>query len=126
MDPKELSPAYFTSLAATLVGVLLVGVSSYVLSLIGWVVLLLGLGLNIFSTLVMAQRLKGGSLPALLTGERGAPAERETRAEADVKEPEADTETQPVISRQTTGHGSETNTTDERIFRSQTPRPRVR
>ena len=59
MDTKDLSPAYLTSLAALFAGALTVGASSTWVSVLGWVVLLAGMGLNVFATLVMVQRPQG-------------------------------------------------------------------
>lgn len=123
MDPKELSPAYLTSLASILIAALLVGASSNLLSALGWLLLFVGLGLNVFSTLVMVQRLKGGPLPAALTGERST-VEEETAQPVATVEPEPDTEAQQTVQpsvRETSG-----KTSDERIFRTRTPRPSVR
>lgn len=121
MDPKDLSPAYLTSLASLLVGALLVGVSSSLLSVLGWILLLAGLGLNIFSTLVMIQRSKGGPLPALLTGEavQGEDDGAEL-AEIHIDETEPVTESHEIIPSDATA------TSDERIFRPRPPHPHVR
>lgn len=122
MDPKDLSPAYLTSLASLLVGALLVGVGSSLLAVLGWFLLLAGLGLNIFSTLVMIQRSKGGPLPALLTGENSQ-GESTNPAEVpgvQVEEGEPVTESHEIIPSDATA------TSDERIFRPRLPRPHVR
>lgn len=120
MDPKDLSPAYLTSLAFLLVGALLVGVSSSLLSILGWVLLLAGLGLNIFSTLVMIQRSKGGPLPAVLTG--GA-LSLDSEGAADMPEAYIEDET-PVTESHEIISPDTPAVSDERIFR--TSRPRVR
>lgn len=120
MDPKDLSPAYLTSLASLLIGALLVGVSSSILSVLGWVLLLAGLGLNILSTLVLVQRSKGGPLPALLTGQV-EPAETEV-SKVRSGEPQLD-ELEPVTESQEIIPSDTAKVSDERIFR---PRPHVR
>lgn len=130
MDTKDLSPAYFTSLAALFAGALMVGASSTWVSLLGWVVLLAGMGLNVFATLVMVQRLKGGPLPAMIAGadadaqveyeEEGAPADPY------LYEPEAITESQPLVSAAAPSAGAGEAASDESIFRSRAPRPHVR
>lgn len=130
MDTKDLSPAYFTSLAALFAGALMVGASSTWVSVLGWVVLLAGLGLNIFATLVMIQRLKGGPLPAMITGaDTDAQVEyEEEEASVDtyLYEPEAITESQPLVAAATPTASAGDVASDDRIFRSRTPRPHVR
>lgn len=130
MDTKDLSPAYFTSLAALFAGALMVGASSTWVSVLGWVVLLTGLGLNIFATLVMIQRLKGGPLPAMITGaDTDAQVEyEEEEASVDtyLYEPEAITESQPLVAAATPTASAGDVASDDRIFRSRTPRPHVR
>ena len=126
MDTKDLSPAYLTSLAALFAGALMVGASSTWVSVLGWVALLAGMGLNVFATLVMVQRLKGGPLPAMIAGaDADAQVEYEEEdAPADpyLYEPEAITESQPLVSAAAPSAAS----SDERIFRSRAPRPHVR
>lgn len=131
MDTKDLSPAYFTSLAALFAGALMVGASSTWVSVLGWVVLLAGLGLNIFATLVMVQRLKGGPLPAMITGagsDTQVEYEEEEDAPADIhfSEPEAITESQPLVSAASPTASAGDVASDDRIFRSRAPRPHVR
>ncbi|MDY6051048.1 MAG: hypothetical protein SPI83_01360 [Rothia sp. (in: high G+C Gram-positive bacteria)] len=126
MDIKDLSPAYLTSLAAIFAAALMVSANSTWVSVLGWVLILVSLGLNAFATLVMVQRIKGGPLPALITGANSHPQveyEEEEGAEAsvDLYEPEATTESQPLVSPAPSSAAS-----DERIFRSRAPRPRVR
>lgn len=128
MDTKDLSPAYLTSLAAFFAGALMVGASSTWVSVLGWVVLLAGMGLNVFATLVMVQRLKGGPLPAMITGaDADAQVEYEEEEDAPAEpylyEPEAITESQPLVS---AAAPSAAASSDERIFRSRAPRPHVR
>lgn len=126
MDTKDLSPAYFTSLAALFAGALMVGASSTWVSVLGWVVLLAGMGLNVFATLVMVQRLKGGPLPAMIAGaDTDAQVEYEEEgvpADPYLYEPEAITESQPLVSAAAPSAAA----SDERIFRSRAPRPHVR
>lgn len=130
MDTKDLSPAYLTSLAAFFAGALMVGASSTWVSVLGWVVLLAGLGLNIFATLVMVQRLKGGPLPAMITGaDTDAQVEyEEEEASVDtyLYEPEAITESQPLVAAATPTASAGDVASDDRNFRSRTPRPHVR
>lgn len=128
MDTKDLSPAYFTSLAALFAGALMVGASSTWVSVLGWVVLLTGLGLNIFATLVMIQRLKGGPLPAMIAGADSDAqveyGEEEASGDTYLYEPEAITESQPLVAAATPATSAGDVASDERIFRS--PRPHVR
>lgn len=130
MDTKDLSPAYFTSLAALFAGALMVGTSSTWVSVLGWVVLLAGLGLNIFATLVMVQRLKGGPLPAMIAGvDTDAQVEyEEEEASVDtyLYEPEVITESQPLVAAATPTASAGDVASDDRIFRSRAPRPHVR
>lgn len=121
MDPKDLSPAYLTSLASLLVGALLVSVSSSLLAVLGWVLLLAGLGLNIFSTLVMIQRSKGGPLPALLTG---GESQKEAESLGEVSDKQID-EAEPVTESHEILPSNPAATSDERIFRPRPPRPHV-
>lgn len=120
MDPKELSPAYFTSLASVVLGALMIGASSTLVSVLGWLLLFAGVGLNAFSTLIMVQRLKGGPLPAALTGE--AHSTQQEYVETETAEP--DTEAQYIVDSEAQESSSKEG--DQRIFRSPSPRPRVR
>lgn len=122
MDPKELSPAYFTSLASVVLGALMIGASSTLVSVLGWLLLFAGVGLNAFSTLIMVQRLKGGPLPAALTGE--AHSTQHEYVETETAEPEPDTEAQHIVDSEAQESSSKEG--DQRIFRSPSPRPRVR
>ena len=127
MDTKDLSPAYLTSLAALFAGALTVGASSTWVSVLGWVVLLAGMGLNVFATLVMVQRLKGGPLPAMIAGAAAAARveyeEEDAPAAPYLYEPEAITESQPLVSAAASNAAA---SSDERIFRSRAPHPHVR
>lgn len=66
MDTKNLSPAFFTSLAVLLFGALMLGLGSGFIAVLGWIIFLAGIGLNVFSTLVVIQKAKGGPLPELI------------------------------------------------------------
>lgn len=121
MDPKDLSPAYLTSLISMLIGALLVGASaSTLLFVVGWVLLLAGLGLNIFSTLIMVQRSKGGPLPALLVGEssRSVTEDEAESGNIPVDDMEPVTESHQIIPSDAAA------TSDERIFRPRPPHVR--
>lgn len=118
MDTSDLSPAYLTSLAAIGAGALMGDSNTTWVWVLGWIIIVLGLGLNVFSTLVIIQRLKGGALPAVLTGTHGPegePEEAEDAGPAHDIEPEPVTEAQPIVQ-------AEANqaTDEDRIFR---PRP---
>lgn len=130
MDTKDLSPAYLTSLAALFVAALMVGASSTWVSVLGWVVLLAGVGLNIFATLVMVQRLKGGPLPAMITGAGSDTQveyeEEEAPGDTYLYEPEAITESQPLVAAAAPAASAGDVASDDRIFRSRAPRPHVR
>ncbi|WHS50452.1 hypothetical protein QM007_00210 [Rothia sp. SD9660Na] len=126
MDTKDLSPAYLTSLLALFAGALMVGASSTWVSVLGWAVLLAGMGLNVFATLVVVQHLKGGPLPAMIAGaDADAQVEYEEEGAPDdpyLYEPEAITESQPLVSAAAPSAAA----SDERIFRSRAPRQHVR
>ncbi|MDO4916116.1 MAG: hypothetical protein Q3974_00665 [Rothia sp. (in: high G+C Gram-positive bacteria)] len=139
MNTKDLSPAFITSLIAIFVAALMIGASSTVLTVLGWFILLVAVGLNVLASIVSIQRAKGGPLPQMVSGNRHRPlsgsAERtahleeyvEDEAEHDdvyMHEPEADTETQPVVSSVSASRGEEPQ--EEKIFRSRPPRPRNR
>lgn len=122
MDPKELSPAYYTSLGLILLGAVLAGLGFNALAVIGWVLLIPGIGLNIFATQVMIQKHKGGPLPGVFTDDTPAePADTAETGTITLNEPEPDTEAQPIITPNTSDEPA-----DEKIFRPRTPRPRVR
>lgn len=123
MDPKELSPAYYTSLGLILLGAFLAGLGFNILAVIGWILLVPGIGLNIFATQVMIQKHKGGPLPGVFTDDSPAePADTEETGAVTLDEPEPDTEAQPII----TPNTGDEPAADEKIFRPRTPRPRVR
>lgn len=110
MNFKELSPAYLTSLAALLLGALFIALPATWLTGLGWLLVILGLGLNLFSTLVMLQRYSGGPLTDLF-------AEEEAQLEAEGQEPEPVTEAQELVD------AAEQKQEDERIFRGPVSRP---
>lgn len=125
MNTSDLSPAYLTSLAAIIFGTVLMGsIDALWVAVIGWIFIVAGIGLNIFSTHVMIQRLKGGPLPGVLTG--GATPveyyEEEDTVATDLIEPEPVTEAQPVLTAEADEPADE-----DRIFRSRPSGvPRVR
>lgn len=133
MDTKDFSPAYLTSLAILLIGALVVGAESVWLVLLGWILVIAGLALNVFATLVMVQRFKGGPLPELLAGRELESSQHEVslqeQATSETRtapaEPEEITESQEVVPA-SSGHASDA--ADERIFRSsrRVPHPHVR
>lgn len=133
MDTKNLSPAFFTSLAVLFLGALLIGLGSSFAVVLGWLLFLAGICLNVFSTLVVIQKAKGGPLPDMIARADSSTtsdavhggtseAEYEAEEEADELEPEPDTEAQDVVS-SVRADGAEEN---ERIFRSNRPRVRNR
>lgn len=113
MNFKELSPAYLTSLAVLLLGALFIALPATWLTGLGWLLVILGLGLNLFATLVMLQRYSGGPLTDLFAEEEAQPA---GQLEAEGQEPEPVTEAQEVVA-------AEQKQDDERIFRSPVSRP---
>lgn len=135
MNSKDLSPAFLTSIAVIFVGALFIGSASAGASAFGWLLLLVGLGLNVFSAWVSIQRLKGGPLPPMLTGSaheqhdefievEEVEHEEQSRERRSVAASEPDTEEHPVI---TTEQLDQVEPSDEKIFRSsRTPRPRNR
>ena len=138
MNSKDLSPAFLTSIAVIFVGALFIGSASAGASVFGWLLLLVGLGLNVFSAWVSIQRLKGGPLPPMLTGSAHVQHEEFIEVEEveeveheehpherrSVAASEPDTEEHPVI---TTEQLDQVEPADEKIFRSsRTPRPRNR
>lgn len=110
MDFKELSPAFLTSLAAIFVGAIMASASSTVVTVLGWLLILGGIGLNVFSALISIQQAKGGALPFLNQHEI---EDGETVEEADlVEDSEPDTESHPIVIH------DEKPASDEAIFRS--------
>lgn len=134
MDIKNLSPAFFTSLAVLFLGALMLGLGSGFIAVLGWVIFLAGLGLNVFSTLVVIQKAKGGPLPDLIaradstTGKTetvqddDAPRDQaeETVAARRAPEPEPDTQIQDVVAPENHEEAH------EEIFKPARPRARNR
>lgn len=123
MNTKDLSPAFLTSLAGIFVGAILIGMASTAATVIGWLLLLAGLALNVFSALVSLQRLKGGPLPAIIAEEDSEAGffeddEPVTGSIDEVDELSADTDQHRVVAGQ--------QAADDKIFRSRAPRPRNR
>lgn len=67
MDFKTLSPAYLTSLCVIFCGALLIGTSSPWLLWLGWILLVLALGLNVLAFVLSVGKAKGDPTPALVT-----------------------------------------------------------
>lgn len=151
MNTKDLSPAFITSLVAIFSGALLIGLSSTVLTVLGWLILIVALALNAFASMVSIQRAKGGPLPAMISErdhyERHRREIEHSDEEPDAENPhrrdsrfekEPDIEAQRVISssnRYATAHGKPNRSSsrstehlddDEKIFRPRAPRPRNR
>lgn len=142
MNTKDLSPAFITSLVAIFLAALMIGSSSTVLTVLGWFILLVALGLNVFSSMVSIQRAQGGPLPAMITADHRVSSRRADAAgEEDSRrasyrddyqddepsyeyEPEEDTEAQPLVS--SVAASSSAPASEEKIFRSRAPRPRNR
>ncbi|MDO4253026.1 MAG: hypothetical protein Q4C74_07295 [Rothia sp. (in: high G+C Gram-positive bacteria)] len=81
MNTKELSPAFLTSLLVIFIGALLISFNSSLTGWIGWVLILAGLALNVFSALLTIQGAKGGPLPQVMakkTGRDEQPATEDT------------------------------------------------
>lgn len=66
MDFKTLSPAYLTSLGVIFCGALLIGTSNPWLLWLGWILLILALGLNILAFVLSVGKAKGNPTPALV------------------------------------------------------------
>lgn len=103
MNTKDLSPAFVTSLAGIFLGAILLSTSSTIVSVLGWILLLAGLGLNIFSTMVAIQSAKGGPLPTVITRElnhertAGEKTEPEDLQAKPAEDTEPETDAQPII-----------------------------
>lgn len=97
MDFKELSPAFLTSLVAIFVGAIMIGASSTFITVLGWILLLAGLALNVFSAVVSIQQAKGAPLP-FLREDREPKALSQSEEVAFDEDPEPDTESQPIVS----------------------------
>ena len=66
MDFKTLSPAYLTSLGVIFCGALLIGTSSPWLLWLGWILLILALGLDVLAFVLSVGKAKGNPTPALV------------------------------------------------------------
>ncbi|QRZ61608.1 hypothetical protein [Rothia sp. ZJ932] len=101
MDFKELSPAFLTSLATIFVGAILAGTGLTLVTVLGWLLILGGIGLNVFAALVSIQQAKGAPLPFLIASHEDhgeSPRESAEVQEVELNEdPEPDTESQPIV-----------------------------
>ena len=79
MDFKTLSPAYLTSLGVIFCGALMVGSSSPWLIWLGWILLILALGLNVLAFVLSVGKAKGDPTPALVTNLDGFESSEENR-----------------------------------------------
>lgn len=79
MDFKTLSPAYLTSLGVIFCGALLIGTSSPWLLWLGWILLILALGLNVLAFVLSVGKAKGNPTPALVTNLDGFESSVENR-----------------------------------------------
>ncbi len=79
MDFKTLSPAYLTSLGVIFCGALLIGTSSPWLLWLGWILLILALGLNVLAFVLSVGKAKGDPTPALVTNLDGLESSVENR-----------------------------------------------
>ena len=79
MDFKTLSPAYLTSLCVIFCGALLIGTSSPWLLWLGWILLILALGLNVLAFVLSVGKAKGNPTPALVANLDGFESSVENR-----------------------------------------------
>ena len=79
MDFKTLSPAYLTSLCVIFCGALLIGTSNPWLLWLGWILLILALGLNVLAFALSVGKAKGDPTPALVTNLDGLESSVENR-----------------------------------------------
>ena len=79
MDFKPLSPAYLTSLCVIFCGALLIGTSNPWLLWLGWILLILALGLNVLAFVLSVGKAKGDPTPALVTNLDGLESSVENR-----------------------------------------------
>ena len=79
MDFKTLSPAYLTSLGVIFCGALLIGTSNPWLLWLGWILLILALGLNILAFVLSVGKAKGDPTPALVANLDGIESSVENR-----------------------------------------------
>lgn len=79
MDFKTLSPAYLTSLGVIFCGALLIGTSTPWLVWLGWILLILALGLNVLAFVLSVGKAKGNPTPALVANLDGFESSVENR-----------------------------------------------
>lgn len=79
MDFKTLSPAYLTSFCVIFCGALLIGTSNPWLLWLGWILLILALGLNVLAFVLSVGKAKGDPTPALVTNLDGLESSVENR-----------------------------------------------
>ena len=79
MDFKTLSPAYLTSLCVIFCGALLIGTPNPWLLWLGWILLILALGLNVLAFVLSVGKAKGDPTPALVTNLDGIESSVENR-----------------------------------------------
>lgn len=79
MDFKTLSPAYLTSLGVIFCGALLIGTSTPWLVWLGWILLILALGLNVLAFVLSVGKAKGDPTPALVANLDGFESSVENR-----------------------------------------------
>lgn len=79
MDFKTLSPAYLTSLGVIFCGALLIGTSNPWLLWLGWILLILALGLNVLAFVLSVGKAKGDPTPALVANLDGFESSVENR-----------------------------------------------
>ena len=79
MDFKTLSPAYLTSLCVIFCGALLIGTSNPWLLWLGWILLILALGLNVLAFVLSVGKAKGDPTPALVANLDGLESSVENR-----------------------------------------------
>lgn len=79
MDFKTLSPAYLTSLGVIFCGALLIGTSSPWLLWLGWILLILALGLNVLAFVLSVGKARGNPTPALVANLDGFESSVENR-----------------------------------------------
>lgn len=79
MDFKTLSPAYLTSLGVIFCGALLIGTSNPWLLWLGWILLILALGLNVLAFVLSVGKAKGDPTPALVANLDGIESSVENR-----------------------------------------------
>ena len=79
MDFKTLSPAYLSSLGVIFCGALLIGTSTPWLLWLGWILLILALGLNVLAFVLSVGKAKGDPTPALVANLDGLESSVENR-----------------------------------------------